>query len=97
MSDTVGHDGPSGADDDGPVIITVNGRRIWIGANTTVALLLESLGHPIRGVAVTLNRAVLPRSGWQTRLYDGGAARGPRGGAVAEPKLTIAGRPFTCG
>jgi sulfur carrier protein len=71
MSDTVGRDGPSGADDAGSVVITINGRRIWVGANTTVAVLLESLGYPARGVAVALNRAVLPRSGWQTRLYDG--------------------------
>jgi sulfur carrier protein len=71
MSDNVGHDGPSEADDVGSVVISINGRRIWIGANTTVAVLLESLGYPTRGVAVALNRAVLPRSSWQTRLYDG--------------------------
>ena len=71
MSDTVGHDGPSGAGDDGPVVITVNGRRMWVGDNITVALLLESLGYPPRGVAVALNRAVLPRSAWQTKLSDG--------------------------
>jgi sulfur carrier protein len=71
MSDNVGHDEPRGADDDGSIVITVNGRRMWIGANTTVAVVLESLGFPVRGVAVALNRAVLPRSDWQTRLYDG--------------------------
>jgi sulfur carrier protein len=71
MSDTVGHDGPTGADDVGSVVITVNGRRMWIGTNTTVAVLLESLGYPIRGVAVALNRVFLPRSVWQTMLYDG--------------------------
>jgi len=71
MSDTVGHDGPSGAGDDGPVVITVNGRRMWVADNVTVALLLESLGYPARGVAVALNRAVLPRSAWQTKLSDG--------------------------
>jgi sulfur carrier protein len=70
MSDTVGHDGPSGVED-GPVVITVNGRRKWVGYNVTVALLLESLGYPARGVAVALNRAVLPRSAWQTKLSDG--------------------------
>jgi sulfur carrier protein len=72
MSDTVGYGGPSEADDDGPVVITVNGRRMWIGENTTVAVLLESLGYPVRGIAVALNRAVLPRSRWQTKLSDGG-------------------------
>jgi sulfur carrier protein len=71
MSDTVGHDGPNGAGDDGPAVITVNGRRMWVGDNVTVALLLESLGCPARGVAVALNRAVLPRSAWQTKLSDG--------------------------
>jgi hypothetical protein len=44
MSDTVGHDGPSGAGDDGPVVITVNGRRIWVGDNVTVALFLTAPG-----------------------------------------------------
>jgi sulfur carrier protein len=71
MSDIVGHDGPSGAGDDGPGVITVNGLRMWVGDNVTVALLLESLGYPARGVAVALNRAVLPRSAWQTKLSDG--------------------------
>jgi sulfur carrier protein len=44
---------------------------MWVGDNVTVALLLESLGCPARGVAVALNRAVLPRSAWQTKLSDG--------------------------
>jgi sulfur carrier protein len=71
MSDNVGHDGPGEADDAGSVVILMNGRRMWIGTNTTVAVLLESLGYPVRGVAVALNRVILPRSRWQTRLYDG--------------------------
>jgi len=37
MSDTVGHDGPSGAGDDGPGVITVNGLRMWVADNVTVA------------------------------------------------------------
>ena len=41
------------------------------GSNVTVALLLQSLGYPARGIAVALNRAVLPRSAWQTSLSDG--------------------------
>ncbi|HEX7428775.1 MAG: sulfur carrier protein ThiS [Rhodococcus fascians] len=52
-------------------IVTVNGRRVLIGNNVTVALLLQSLGYPARGIAVALNRAVLPRSAWQTSLSDG--------------------------
>jgi sulfur carrier protein len=71
MSETGGHGGPCDADDVGSVVITMNGRRMWIGANTTVAVLLESLGYPVRGVAVALNRTILPRSRWQTMLYDG--------------------------
>ncbi|MDT5059512.1 MAG: sulfur carrier protein [Mycobacterium sp.] len=53
------------------MIVTVNGRRMWVGDNVTVALLLQSLGYPARGVAVALNRAVLPRSAWQRTLSDG--------------------------
>ena len=52
-------------------IVTVNGRRVLIGNNVTVALLLQSLGYPARGIAVALNRAVLPRSRGQTSLSDG--------------------------
>ena len=53
------------------MIVTVNGRRMWVGDNVTVALLLQSLGYPARGVAVALNRDLLPRSAWQTTLSDG--------------------------
>jgi sulfur carrier protein len=53
------------------IVVTVNGRRALIGSNVTVALLLQSLGYPARGIAVALNRAVLPRSAWQTSLSDG--------------------------
>jgi sulfur carrier protein len=53
------------------VIVMVNGRRVWVGDNVTVALLLRSLGYPVRGVAVALNRALLPRSAWLTKLFDG--------------------------
>ena len=71
MSDTLGHDGPCPADHGGVVVVTINGRRMHVGANISVAVLLESLGYPARGVAVALNRSVLPRSGWQTSLSDG--------------------------
>jgi sulfur carrier protein len=53
------------------VIVIVNGRRVWVGDNVTVALLLQSLGYPARGVAVALNRTLLPRSAWQAKLSDG--------------------------
>ena len=71
MSDTVGHDGPCPAGDGSIVMVTVNGRRMHVGGNITVAILLESLGYPDRGVAVALNQSVLPRSAWQTSLSDG--------------------------
>jgi sulfur carrier protein len=53
------------------IVVTVNGRRVLMRNNATVALLLRSLGYPARGIAVALNRAVLPRSAWQTSLSDG--------------------------
>jgi sulfur carrier protein len=53
------------------VIVTVNGRHMRVGDNVTVGLLLQSLGYPARGVAVALNRAVLPQSHWQAELLGG--------------------------
>jgi sulfur carrier protein len=52
-------------------MVTVNGRRMHVGGNISVAILLESLGYPDRGIAVALNLSVLPRSAWQTSLSDG--------------------------
>jgi sulfur carrier protein len=71
MSDTFGHDGPCPDGDGGIVMVAVNGRRMHVGANISVAVLLESLGYPARGVAVALNRSVLSRSAWQRSLSDG--------------------------
>ena len=71
MSDTLGHDGPCPAGDGSSVMVSVNGRRMHVGRNISVATLLESLGYPDRGVAVALNQSVLPRSAWQTSLSDG--------------------------
>jgi sulfur carrier protein len=71
MSDTLGHDRPCPAGDGAIVMVTVNGRRMHVRGNISVAVLLESLGYPARGVAVALNRSVLPRSAWQTCLSDG--------------------------
>jgi sulfur carrier protein len=71
VGDNLGSDGPSRASDDASVVITVNGRRIYVRAAITIAKLLQSLGYPDRGVAVALNRSVLPRSYWQTTLSDG--------------------------
>ena len=39
------------------LVVTVNGRRVLTGNNATVALLLQSLGYPARGIAVALTGA----------------------------------------
>jgi sulfur carrier protein len=53
------------------VIVTVNDERVQVDDDTTVAALLGRLGFPDQGVAVALDWAVLPRSGWSTKLSDG--------------------------
>jgi sulfur carrier protein len=52
------------------VIVIVNSRRVRVGDNVTVALLLRSCGYPARRVALALNRALFPRSAWLTKLFD---------------------------
>ena len=51
--------------------IRVNAERLEVDDQTTVATLLQSLGYPDRGIAVALDQAVLPRSGWTAKLSDG--------------------------
>ncbi|WAJ45857.1 sulfur carrier protein ThiS [Mycobacterium sp. Aquia_216] len=53
------------------MIVVVNENAVEIDGQTTVAGLLESLGFPQRGVAVAMDDAVLPRSSWTTKLFDG--------------------------
>ena len=53
------------------MMITVNAARVEVDEQTTVAALLQSLGYPDRGIAVALDQAVLPRSGWTATLSDG--------------------------
>jgi sulfur carrier protein len=53
------------------MIIHVNAERHEVDDQTTVAALLELLGYPDRGIAVALDQAILPRSGWATTLSDG--------------------------
>ncbi|ORB73222.1 sulfur carrier protein ThiS [Mycobacterium scrofulaceum] len=53
------------------MIVVVNEKRVEVDERITVAALLESLGYPDRGVAVAMDDAVLPRSGWATKLFDG--------------------------
>jgi sulfur carrier protein len=53
------------------MIVVVNEQKVEVDERTTVAALLETLGYPDRGVAVAMDDAVLPRSNWTTRLFDG--------------------------
>ncbi|MGD1109044.1 MAG: sulfur carrier protein ThiS [Mycobacterium sp.] len=53
------------------MIIYVNEKQVEVDEQTTVAALLEQLGFPDRGIAVAMDFAVLPRSGWATKLSDG--------------------------
>lgn len=53
------------------MIVTVNDEQVQVDENTTVAALLSRLGFPDKGVAVAMNWALLPRSGWDTTLSDG--------------------------
>jgi sulfur carrier protein len=53
------------------MIVVVNAERLEVDEQMTVATLLQSLGYPDRGIAVALDQAVLPRSGWATTLSDG--------------------------
>jgi sulfur carrier protein len=53
------------------MIVLVNGTHVEVEDQMTVAALLDSLGYPDRGIAVALDQAVLPRSGWVTTLSEG--------------------------
>jgi sulfur carrier protein len=53
------------------MIVVVNAETLEVDEQTTVAALLQSLGYPDRGIAVALDQAVLPRSGWATKLSEG--------------------------
>ncbi|MCV7257713.1 sulfur carrier protein ThiS [Mycobacterium shimoidei] len=53
------------------MIVSVNEKQLHVDDQTTVAALLDRLGYPDRGIAVALDRAVLPRSHWTTTLSDG--------------------------
>lgn len=53
------------------MIVIVNEQRVEVDEATTVAALVASMGFPDRGVAVALDSAVLPRSNWTAKLFDG--------------------------
>jgi sulfur carrier protein ThiS len=81
------------------VIVIVNGRRVWVGGNVTVALLLRSLGYAARGVAVALNRALADKAfrRGSTRCAHRGGRHPPQhyltaatsdAGALRKPNIT---------
>lgn len=53
--------------------LTVNGEHRRVPAGTTVAALVESFGVPARGVAVAVDREVVPRSSWADVTITEGA------------------------
>ncbi|OBI00385.1 sulfur carrier protein ThiS [Mycobacterium scrofulaceum] len=53
------------------MIVVVNEQKVEVDEGTTVAVLLESLGYPDRGVAVAMDDVVVPRSRWGTTLSGG--------------------------
>ncbi|MCV7329666.1 sulfur carrier protein ThiS [Mycobacterium cookii] len=53
------------------MIVRVNADDLEVDDQTTIATLLQSLGYPDRGIAVAIDQAVVPRSGWTTTLSDG--------------------------
>jgi sulfur carrier protein len=52
--------------------VTVNGRLLQVDGETSVAALLEQLGHGSAGVAVAVNREVVSRSRWAAALLRDG-------------------------
>lgn len=58
---------------DTPVTVRVNDNSLALADRTTLTQLLAELGlGAVQGVAVAVNDAVVPRSGWeQHRLVDG--------------------------
>jgi sulfur carrier protein len=53
------------------MIVVVNEKQVEVDQQTTVAALLETLGFPDRGIAVALDLSLLPKSRWETKLFDG--------------------------
>lgn len=52
--------------------ITVNGQPVQVAPQSTLADLIESLNRPARGVAVAVNREVVPRRMWAERVLNAG-------------------------
>lgn len=52
--------------------ITLNGEARAVPPDLTIAGLLDDLGLPRRGIAVAVDRAVVPRSQWLTEVVEAG-------------------------
>ena len=52
--------------------ITLNGEPRRVAGDSAVADLMSTLNQPARGIAVAINREVLPRATWQTRRLNAG-------------------------
>lgn len=55
------------------IALTLNGASRRVPAGTTVADLVECFGVEGRGVAVAIDREVVPRSAWQRTEVPAGA------------------------
>jgi sulfur carrier protein len=53
------------------MIVTVNDRHVEVDEDTTVMTLVYRLGLADKGIAISVNWSVLPRSEWDTPLIDG--------------------------
>lgn len=51
--------------------VMVNDESVEVDAQETVAALLERLGYPEKGIAVSVDCSVLPKSEWHNTLADG--------------------------
>lgn len=51
--------------------VTVNDEDMQVDDRTTVTGLVEQLGIPDTGIAVAVDSTVVPRSLWDTKLFDG--------------------------
>jgi sulfur carrier protein len=54
------------------VTLTVNGEQRRVDAGTTIAALVHELSGHARGVAVAVDREVVPRSAWEEVLVREG-------------------------
>ena len=53
--------------------LIVNGEPSAVETPITIAALLAAIDAPPRGVAVAVDGAVVPRSGWASHVLDDGA------------------------